>query len=252
MPAISPAPFELVAASNITGLYGTVATPNVRGYDAAFAQRENYWDAGFQQKLIPGLTLGLDGYFRRSTHLLDEGQFGAPIILTPFNFARGRIMGAELSLNYAHRGFSAYGNLSLDKAQGTGITSNQYNFSATELAYIATHYIYLDHNQTLTGSAGASYRWSSGALAGSRISADLIYGSGLRRALDVPGGDPVPNGAHLPAYATVNLSIGHTFGTSGFDVRLDAQNLFDKVYEIRDGTGVGVGVAATAMAGVTL
>ena len=237
----APAPFELVAARNITWLYGTVATPNVHTADAAFAQRENYWDAGFQQKLIPGLTLGLDAYFRRSTHLLDEGQFGAPIILTPFNFARGRIMGAELSLNYARRGFSAYGNVSLDKAQGTGIVSNQYNFTAAELAYIATHYIYLDHNQTITGSAGASYRWSHGTLAGSRISADLIYGSGLRRALDVPGGDPIPNGAHLPPYATVNLSVGHTFGTSGFDVRLDAQNLFDKVYEIRDGTGVGVG-----------
>jgi hypothetical protein len=51
--------------------------------DPAYAQRENYWDIGFQQRLVPGLTLGLDGYFRRSTHLLDEGQFGAPIILTP-------------------------------------------------------------------------------------------------------------------------------------------------------------------------
>ncbi len=237
----APAPFELVASRNITWLYGTVATPSIRTADPAYAQRENYWDIGFQQKLAPGLTLGLDGYFRRSTHLLDEGQFGAPIILTPFNFARGRIMGAELSLNYAHRGFSAYGNLSLDKAQATGIVSNQYNFGAAELAYIATHYVYLDHNQTLTGSAGASYRWSHGALAGSRISADLIYGSGLRRMLDVPGGEAVPNGAHLPSYATANLSLGHSFGTSGFDVRLDVENLFDKVYEIRDGTGVGVG-----------
>ena len=231
----SPAPFELVASSNLSQLFGTVATPNVRIANAAYAQRENYWDAGIQQKLLPGLVLGLDGYFRRSTHLVDEGQFGAPIILTPFNYGKGRIIGAEMSLNYTRHGFSAYANISADKAQGTNIVSNQYNFNAADLAYIATHYIYLDHNQTLTGSAGASYRWSHGALAGSRISADLIYGSGLRKQGDVP------NGATLPAYATVNLSVGHSFGTSGFDVRLDVENLFDKVYEIRDGTGVGVG-----------
>ena len=231
----SPAPFELVAASNLVWLYGTVATPNVRSTNPAYAQRENYWDAGFQQKLGKGLTLGLDGYFRRSTHLIDEGQFGAPIILTPFNFTRGRIMGAELSLNYARRAFSAYANVSVDKAQGLGIESNQFNFSTADLAYIASHYIYLDHNQTLTGSAGASYRFAHGALAGSRISADLVYGSGLRKE------GTVPNGATLPAYATANLSVGHSFGASGFDVRLDVQNLFDKVYEIRDGTGVGVG-----------
>ena len=237
----SPAPFELVAGSNLAPLFGTVATPNVRVANPAYAQRENYLDAGIQQKLLPGLVLGLDGYFRRSTHLVDEGQFGAPIILTPFNYAKGRIIGAEMSLNYVHHGLSAYANISVDKAQGTGIDSNQYNFSQIDLNYIATHYIYLDHNQTLTGSAGGSYRWSHGALAGSRISADLLYGSGLRRALDLPGGESVPNGAHLPAYATVNLSIGHSFGASGFDVRLDVENLFDKVYEIRDGTGVGVG-----------
>ena len=239
----APAPFELVASGGLAQLFGTVATPNVHTADAAYAQRENYWDAGFQQKLGKSLTFGLDTYFRRSTHLVDEGQFGAPIILTPFNYAKGRIIGAEASLNYAHRGLSAYGNVSLDKAQGTGIDSNEYNFSAADLAYIAAHYIYLDHNQTLTASAGAAYRWSHGALSGSRVSADLIYGSGLRRALQTPGsGYPdIPNGASLPSYATVNLSVGHTFGASGFDVRLDVENLFDKVYEIRDGTGVGVG-----------
>jgi outer membrane cobalamin receptor len=231
----APAPFEMVSSGNLAQLYGTTATPNVRTDNAPYAQRENYWDVGLQQKIGGAFTLGLDGYFRRSTHLVDEGQFGAPIILTPFNYAKGRIMGAELSLNYSAHGFSAYGNLSVDKAQGTGIDSSEYNFSATDLAYIASHYIYLDHNQTLTGSGGAAYRWSQGPLAGSRVSADVIYGSGLRKD------GAVPNGAALSAYATVNFSLGHSFGTSGFDVRLDIENLFDKVYEIRDGTGVGVG-----------
>ena len=42
----------------------------------------------------------------------------------------------------------------------------------------------------------------------------------------------------------VNLSAKHGFelGLLGqVDVRLDLINAFDKIYEIRDGTGVGVG-----------
>lgn len=230
----SPAPFELVASANLAQLYDTTGSPPRRAADLAYAQRENYWDAGLQEKFGP-FTLGLDGYFRRSTHLVDEGQFGAPIIETPFNYAKGRIMGGELSLNYAHGGFSTYGNIAYEKAQGIQIDSNQYNFTATDLAYIATHYIYLDHNQTWTGSGGAAYKWSSGLLADSRISADMVYGSGLRKDGEVPNGDA------LRGYATFNLSVGHKFGHSGLDVRVDVENLLDKVYEIRDGTGIGVG-----------
>lgn len=239
----SPAPFELVASANLAQLAHTTAAPPTNGNNLAYAQRENYWDAGLQQK-FGHLTIGLDGYFRRSTHLVDEGQFGAPIIETPFNYAKGRIMGSELSLNYASGGFSAYGNIAYEKAQGTQIDSNQYNFTAADLAYIASHYIYLDHNQSWTGSGGAAYKWKDGALANSRISFDMIYGSGLRRDLDLPAGSAypdIPNGAALPSYVTFNLSVGHKFGDSGFDVRVDVENLLDKVYEIRDGTGVGVG-----------
>ncbi len=236
----APAPFELIADSNLAQVFNTTATPNVRTNNATYAQRENYWDAGVQQK-IGGLTLGLDGYFRRSTHLVDEGQFGAPIILTPFNYAKGRIFGTEFTANYTHGGFSAYGNIAYEKAQGTQIVSNEYNFAAADLAYIASHYIYLDHDQTWSGSAGASYRWSSGMLKDSRISADMVFGSGLRSDLTLADGSSIPNGAALPDYATFNLSVGHKFVRSGFDVRLDVQNLFDKIYEVRDGTGVGVG-----------
>jgi len=232
----APAPFELIADANIAQYFNTSATPNVRANNAAYAQRENYFDAGFQQKIGSAFTFGLDGYYRRSTHLVDEGQFGAPIILTPFNYAKGRIFGAELSANYRRGGFSAYGNIAYQKAQGTNIISNQFNFAATDLAYIANHYIYLDHDQTWSGSAGAAYHWHSGALAGSRMSADMVYGSGLRTT----SGD-VPNGDALPSYVTVNLSVGHKFESSGFDVHADVENLFDKIYEIRDGQGVGVG-----------
>jgi outer membrane receptor protein involved in Fe transport len=240
----SPAPFELVASSNLAQLYNTTASPNVRQNVATYAQRESYWDAGFEQKLGGGLTLGLDGYYRTLRNLVDEGQFGAPIILTPFNYARGRIYGSELSVQYAHGGLTAYGNIAYAKAQGTQIDSSQYSFSASDLAYIASHWIYLDHNQTWTGSAGAAYRWVDGPLAGSRLSADMVSGSGLRDAAPPPAGTAyldTPNGASLPHYATFNLSVGHKIASAGIDLHLDVVNVFDKVYEIRNGTGVGVG-----------
>jgi outer membrane receptor for ferrienterochelin and colicins len=44
--------------------------------------------------------LGLDTYYKQSHNLIDEGQFGAPIILTPFNYAQGKQYGAELTGNY--------------------------------------------------------------------------------------------------------------------------------------------------------
>jgi outer membrane receptor protein involved in Fe transport len=82
-------------------------------------------------------------------------------------------------------------------------------------------------------SAGLSYLWD-----GTRFSADLIYGSGLRTDTD-----EVPNGASVSAYTQVNLGISHEF-TGWFPnpttVRFDIVNLFDDVYEIRDGEGVGV------------
>jgi outer membrane receptor protein involved in Fe transport len=54
----------------------------------------------------------------------------------------------------------------------------------------------------------------------------------------------IPNGASLPSYTTINLSLIQKLQllpVGPFEARLDVVNLFDKVYEIRNGTGVGVG-----------
>lgn len=51
------------------------------------------------------------------------------------------------------------------------------------------------------------------------------------------------NTRKLPAYETVNVSLGRTFTIpvfSTFKVRFDVVNLFDKIYELRDGSGIGV------------
>ncbi|THD58347.1 TonB-dependent receptor, partial [Phenylobacterium sp.] len=181
------------------------------------------------------LTLGIDAYDKQAKNLIDEGQFGAPIILTPFNYKVGYARGVELSGNYVNGGFSAYGNFAVSQAKGKDIISSQFNFSPDDLAYIQNHYIYLDHDQTYTASAGLAYKFGDGT----RVTGDLIYGSGLRLT---PDGAP-PNSGHVPGYTQVNLSAAHAFEMAGgpLTIRADIINLFDKEYEIRDGTGIGVG-----------
>ena len=69
----------------------------------------------------------------------------------------------------------------------------------------------------------------------------------------------IPNGNSLPDYHQVNLSIVQKLDTGvwkGAELRLDVINLFDEIYEIRNGTGVGVGAPQfgprrTILAGLT-
>jgi outer membrane receptor protein involved in Fe transport len=235
----TPPPFELIASESIGKFANTSAAPAVLTDTAPMAERANYYDAGVEQKLFDGLTLGVDSYYRRSQNLIDEGQFGAPIILTPFNYLKGKIEGIEFTGNYVSRNFSAYANLSFQTAIGRYIESAQFNFSPDDLTYIANNYIHLDHEQRVNASAGASYLWD-----GTRFSADMLFGSGLRANQPLPDGSSIPNGAHLPTYAQVNLGTSHAFqfrGTGALTVRFDVINLFDKIYQIRNGTGVGVG-----------
>ena len=235
----TPPPFELVANETISKFANTSVAPAVLIATAPMAERAHYFDVGVQQKLPGGVTVGVDGYYRRSDNLIDEGQFGAPIILTPFNYLKGKIEGIEFTGNYASSDFSAYANLAFQTAIGRHFESAQFNFSPANLAYVADNYIHLDHEQRVTASAGASYLWDH-----TRFSADMLFGTGLRADLTLPDGSSIPNGDHLPTYTQVNLGASHAFqfsGTGALTVRFDIINVFDKTYQIRNGSGVGVG-----------
>ena len=236
----SPPPFELVGSEDVNKFLNTSATPALTLDTTPVAERANYFDAGVERKFLnESLTIGLDSFFKRSVDLIDEGQFGAPIILTPFNYKHGKQYGAELTGNYTDGPFSAYGNLAVIHAVGEDIVTSQFNFDPGDLAYIADHYIHLDHEQALTASGGVSYNW-----AGTLLSTDMLYGSGLRADLALPNGQSIPNGAHLSGYVQFNFGASRTFsvgGVSGLTARFDVINVFDEQYEIRNGTGVGVG-----------
>ncbi len=233
---LSPPPFELVGGKTVAKFIDTTSPPASSGASLPLPERAHYFDVGVQQT-ISQLTLGLDSYYKVSSHLIDEGQFGAPIILTPFNYRYGRQYGAEFSGNYSAGGFNAYLNLAAQSAKGKQIETAQFNFAPEELVYIANHYIDLDHEQQLTASGGVSYLQND-----TRLSADFLVGSGLRATPD--GGTGVPNGDHLPYYLQLNFGSTHVWHLDGAGTltgRFDIINLFDRKYQIRNGTGVGVG-----------
>ncbi len=234
----TPPPLAQVNNSAIASTLGTTAAPAVLQNDTVKAERADYFDAGFSLKPLSGLTLGFDAYYKLAQNLLDEGQFGAPIVLSSFNYANAQVKGIELSGSYDEGPWSLYANAAWSEAKGTNINSAQFNFQTNELAYIAQNTIYLDHNQSWTGSTGASYTFNRTSDWATRVSGDVIVGSGLRATVTTP------NDTALPTYATVNLSLNQKIpikGTRGTQIRLDAINLFDHSYELRDGTGVGVG-----------
>jgi outer membrane receptor for ferrienterochelin and colicins len=236
---LSPPPFELVGGETISKFLNTTAAPGVAVSNSPLAEQANYYDIGVQQKITREVTVGLDTYYKQSHNLIDEGQFGAPIILTPFNYTYGKQYGAEITGNYSAAGFNAYLNLAYQSAKGKNIDSAQFNFSQDDLDYIASHYIHLDHEQQFTASGGVSYLWKH-----TTFSADFLEGSGLRGDLLLPGGTSIPNGDHLPYYTQVNLGVAHVFHfteSSTLTARVDLINALDRVYEIRNGTGVGVG-----------
>ena len=227
-------PQQVIAApTNIALTQGTVIAPEVTQNDPVLPERAHVFDAGVVQKVwpVPGLEVGLDGYLKLARDLLDDGQFGQAYVLDGFNYAKANNLGLEFKALYAMGNLRMYGNVAWARQLGTNVVSNQFLFGADELAYIATHYIYTDHSQVLTASAGASYLWKD-----TRFSASMIYGSGLRSGF--------VNLDHVPSYTQVNMGVSHDFyivaPNKPTTLRFDVVNVFDKIYEIRDGSGIGV------------
>ena len=237
----TPPPQELVATTTVAQFAGTTKESEIPFGDPVKAEREHYFDGGVQQALGHGFTIGVDAYYKDKHNLLDEGQFGSALVLSPFNYETGYAWGVELRADYSHGPVSLYGNVARGEEKGRNIISSQFFFAPDELAYIATHSIFTDHSQRWTASGGGSVtiKNSLGKLV---PTADFLYGDGLRA--DDPSGI-VPNGGKLPSYFTANFGIAQNFDgpglLKGFSIRFDLINAFDKVYLIRDGSGVGVG-----------
>ena len=251
------------APANIALFNGTTGASTSPGTDPVLPERSHYFDAGVDQKIPFGcskpeakdctdLDLGVDAYYKLATDLIDNGVFGQALVLSAFNYAQGVVEGVEFSGKFHSGNFQAYANLALGFEKATDVVSNEYLFdNTTPLAdlggetlrqYVDTHWIYTDHTQLATGSAGVAYLFCGRpayagetfnadelSWCGTRLSGDMIYGSGLR------SGDA--NISTVPPYAQFNVGIAREFllpnDPMPMTIRFDVVNLFDTTYLIR-------------------
>src|SRR5438876_1126858 len=228
----TPPPLEAVPQSTIAKFAGTTNQSAITKDSPISSERAHYFDIGATQKIMEGWNVGIDGFYKSSHSTLDEGQFGEVLIQSSFNYKRGRIYGGEFTTNYDHGPFSAYGNVGWEWARGVHWSSSQFLFDPAEYAFVNKHWVFLDHDQRWTSTVGAAYTWNDW-----KVSSDFLYGSGLRRGF--------ANTKSVPDYGTVNLALQRTLKIpkvrGSFKIRFDIVNLFDEVYELRSGSGIGVG-----------
>ena len=169
-------PVQVEAApANIALFNGTTGAVRRRA-DPVLPERSHFFDAGIDQHIPLGcstalkrdcayLDLGIDGYYKMARDLIDNGQFGQALVLQAFNYLHGMTEGVELTAKYHNGGFDAYLNVAVSQEKATTPVSNQFLFDnttpqpdlggLTELQYLNSHWIFTDHNQFVTGSAGA-------------------------------------------------------------------------------------------------
>jgi outer membrane receptor protein involved in Fe transport len=227
----TPPPTELVSQSSVAlfqNTTGAAVGPNLNAQ--VKSERSNYLDAGVTHQLTQTVSLGVDTFYKQSTNVLDEGQFGPALLMTPYNYAQGKIYGVELTGNYKSGHVSGYANLARTVSMAKDIISGQYLFDQATLNYAANNWINVDHQQALTISTGGAY-----LLSGTSLSGNMTFQSGLRNGF--------ANTTSLPSYTVLNLGASRNMSFAGIgavEARLVINNVLDKVYQIRDGSGIGV------------
>ncbi len=266
--AVPTVPFSLTPGDTGDILAKAGQTPGqpLQNIGSILPERAHVVDAGVVQQLLPQCPTGAGGqpakapaaatscpklevgatvYYKAARDLLDVGQFGQAYALTEFNYDKAENYGVELFGRFRWGNFTADTSWAWAVQHATHLVSNQTLFQPEDLAFIQTHWVHTEQDQAYTGSGRLSYRWTDthSWLDGTVASATMIYGSGLRT--DPAAGGPCPNCDHLPAYWQVNLGLSHEFADGGWNgqpvtVRFDVVNVADTLYQIRDGSGIGV------------
>jgi hypothetical protein len=221
-----------ISSSNVSQFVNTTNAADQDTNDPVKVERSHYFDVGIDHTFLPGLKTGVDAYYKHATDQIDDGQFGAANIGSPYNFGTATTYGAQFTVDYTHDGFSAYGNFAVADSWARSIVSSQFEFDADELAAIDSSDVHPDQLQYYTASAGVSYTWLD-----TTVHADALYGDGIRAGF--------VNMDKLDPYYPVNLGIEHKFANVGglgdLTIRFDVTNVFDQVYVLNDGTGIGEG-----------
>jgi outer membrane receptor protein involved in Fe transport len=186
-----------------------------QGFLPLRGERDEQHDIGLTIP-VRGWTLDFD-HFRTGAHnFFDHDALGNSNLFLPLTIQSVRILGYEatvrspklfkkidLHLVYSHQ-----------SVEGSGAVTG----GLTDFSPPADGFFFLDHDQRHTLSTGFSailpYKsWLSG---------NVTAGSGF-----LDGNGP----GHLPSYATVDLSFGHSFGEN-WSAKLTATNIADKRYFI--------------------
>jgi outer membrane receptor protein involved in Fe transport len=216
---------------------GTTNAPTNFLADAPKCERSHYFDLGISHQITSPWSVSVDGFYKLAHNLIDLGQFGQALIETPFNYKTGKVYGAEVSSEYKEGGLTLYLNSSWVETSAHDIDSQQFQIDSSELGFITNHNIHLDHEAEFSGSAGASYQWRNDL-----VYVDMLAATGLRTGFANTG----VTGPHYP----VNVGYEHIFRPDGdvgaqrgntIKFRVDVVNLFDEKYELRNGSGIGVG-----------
>jgi hypothetical protein len=257
MRQFTPPLLTLEAQSNSLLYENTTGSPPSIAQNKILPERAHLVDAGISQQLLPpcptatgvlygkapianvpalncpSLEVGMDAFYKRAKDLIDDGQFGAAFTLTAFNYEKAENWGVQWHAKFTTDRFTAYGNFSWGRETANTVVSNQSLFGPDELNYLSHQWINTDHSQLLSANAGLSYLFYDGT----RASLNMIYGSGLR------AGDF--NTDHVPAYVTFNFGLQrqiweHGLNDKPINGRFDIVNIFDRIYNIREGSGIGV------------
>jgi outer membrane receptor protein involved in Fe transport len=141
-------PMQAQATQSNLALFNTTTNqPDVPLNNPVLAERSHYFDIGVDQKLLPGLIVGVDTYYKVTRDMIDDGQFGQAVVLTQFNWDRGYSEGAEFKAKYQNGNFKAYANFSYSIMRATDAVSNQYLLDAATYTYLLNNYHYTDDMQ---------------------------------------------------------------------------------------------------------
>jgi outer membrane cobalamin receptor len=189
-------------------------------------ETDYYAEIGFADRVIPQWTWSLTGWGRLSQNTLDDNEVGDSALTADYNYVRGRAAGLELASSVvAGKNVRGFANVSTEVAQGEGIETSQYLFTAQQLAF--TGYQEVDNAQLLTANVGIDVSDNPGR---THLSGLMRFGSGLRTG-------PTQTST-LPPNTEFDFTLRHQFDVALHpEVALDVLNAFNEVYTYRIATG---------------
>jgi len=190
-----------------------VLSPAQLGFRPLRGERDEQRDIGITIP-IRGWVVDVDNFRTGAHNFFDHDVIANSNFFFPLTLEAARIRGTEVTVRAPSlfKKVDFHLAYSHQSAEGSGARTG----GLTDFSPPAAGFFFLDHDQRNTLSTGftAKLPWRSW------ISGNVTYGSGF-----LNGNGP----GHLPAYTTVDLALGRTFGEN-WAIKLTGTNLANKHY----------------------